>query len=815
MMNKDILKKYSPYLIAVVAFLLLAIIYCSPMLEGKVVQPGDIKSWEGMYQEAKEYKDQTGKTTYWTGSMFSGMPTYQIGGSDLKSDSWLLPIKNLLRLGLPELLFIIFGYFIGFFVLLRSFKINTWICIIGATAIAFSSYFFIILEAGHFSKAKTLGMMAPVIGGFFLTYNKKYMWGTAITLIFMPISFMYHPQMSYYIFMLIGILFVTELYIHLKSKQIKDFFIASAIFFAAIGISIGTQYVHIKTNNEYVKETMRGGHSELKKATDSQNKTTGLDLDYATNWSYGIDETMTLLIPNFMGASSHYNVGKNSGVYDALIQNGVPKNNAEDFCKSVPVYWGNQPFTSGPVYAGAIIIFLFVLGLMLVKGPYKWALLVATVFSIMLAWGKNFMPLTELFFNYFPMYNKFRAVSSILIVAEITIPLLGFLGIKAIMDKSLTKQEILKSIKISTYITGGLCLFFALFGGMFCSFTSVNDAATFSQLPPWLGSAIIDERASMLRSDSIRSLIFIVLGAGILWAFVQEKVKFYPFVLVLGALILVDMWGVDKRFLNNDSFVTQQNSSNYFRKEAYEEAILKDKDPHFRVFNLTRNTFNDSRTSYYFKSIGGYHAAKLRRYQDLIDVYLSKMNLKVLSMLNAKYIIVPGNDRKPVAQLNSEALGNAWFVDSVVITNTPNEEIEALDRINLKNTAVTDQKFASFVQGFTPGTNENAQVKFVSYAPNELKYEIESDKSGLVVFSEIYYPYGWKAYIDEKPVEHFRANYTLRALNVPAGQHSIRFVFQPDVVYKNANISLMFVILIYASLLGFIVYAFMKRKKTL
>ena len=814
-MNKDLFKKFLPYIAALVLFILFAVIYCWPIMEGKVIQAGDTVSWKGMFQEVKEYHEESGEWSFWTGSMFSGMPTYQITMRGVESQNLLVVFSKIFRLGFVGALALIIGYLVGFFILLRSFKINKWLPIIGAMAITLSSYFFIIIEAGHNTKAETIGFMAPVIAGLVLIFQKKYGWGIILSTIFIALGLMIHPQMAYYYFMLIGCLLVAELFIHIKEKRLKDFLIGTLLFVLCVGVGAGTRYSRFVLNNEYVKETMRGGHSELVKEDNVDNKTDGLDLDYATQWSYGIDETMTLLIPNFKGASSHYDVGTDSKLYKTLVKNGVPRKSAEEFSRNVPTYWGTQPFTSGPVYVGAIIFFLFVLGLMLVKGPYKWALLIATIFSILLAWGRNFMPLTELFFNYFPLYDKFRAVASILVVAEVTIPLLAFLAIKAIMDRSVTKEKVIKSIYISAGITAGLCLFFAIFGTLIFNFTTPNDDAVFSQLPDWIADAIVAERASMLRGDSFRSFIFIILGAGTLWLFVQEKLKLPYFLAAIGVLIVVDLWTVDKRFFNDSSFVSPKAEINYFKKQPYEEYILQDPDPHFRVFNLTTNTFNESRTSYYLKSIGGYHAAKLRRYQDLISEHITQMNWGVINMLNTKYVIVSGNNNQPMPQLNPDAMGNGWFVDSVMVVNTPNEESDALKSINLHTTAVLDRKFKDFVGQFNPGRDSSAKVELLSYTPDKLEYRTHSGKDGIVVFSEIYYPYGWKAFIDDQPVEHFRVNYTLRALNVPAGEHRVRFVFDPDSYHKGETVSYICIFILYATIIGFIIYYFIRRRKNM
>lgn len=793
-------KNILPYLVAALVFVSLTLIYCAPVLEGKVLQSGDNLTWRGAYEECRAYTKETGNHSFWTGSMFSGMPNYQIGGGKYPAASILSPVTKVMRFGglKSETLLMVLAYFCCFFILMRSFGMNAWMSIVGSIAITFSSYFFIIIEAGHNTKAQGIAWMSAVLAGFVLMYRKKYGWGILITMLFTFMGLMKHPQMSYYLIMLMGVLFFAELYIHIKEKRVKDFLLATLLFVSAVAIGAGPNYASIKANNEYVKETMRGGHSELVKADDAENKTKGLDLDYATAWSYGIDEIMTLLIPNFKGASSNYHVGEDSKLYKTLVSKGIPKRTAAEFCQSVPTYWGTQPFTSGPVYVGAIVCFLFVLGLCIVKGPYKWALLVATIFSVLLSWGKNFMPFTELFFNYFPMYNKFRAVSSILVVAEVTMPLLGFLALKNIMAKEVDAKHLKNSLLyISAGITAGLCLIFALFGKSMFSFTSPADAQMFAQLPKWLSLAIVEQRADMLISDAWRSFIFIALAALLLWIYAEGKLKNAYFILGLGALILVDMWPVDRRFLNENNFVTQKENKNYFKMQPYEAQILQDKDPHFRVLNLAANTFNDSRTSYYFKSLGGYSAAKLRRYQDLIDEHISKMHMPVINMLNAKYIIVPTNQGQPMPQRNPEAFGNAWFVDSLVVVNTPNEECAALNEIDLRHTAVLDDDFASFTEGFVPGNDAAASIRLSSYAPDALEYQSFSKKDGTVVFSEIYYPYGWKAYIDGKPVEHFRVNYALRALNVPAGNHDIRFEFRPDSVYKGGRLSVVCAILMY------------------
>ncbi|HZK02968.1 MAG TPA: YfhO family protein [Bacteroidaceae bacterium] len=807
-------REYLPYLIAILLFVVISTIYCLPVLEGKVIQAGDdINGWAAV-QEPLQYRNNTGNISWWTGSMFSGMPNYQIGGGRYLSTTLMKPLWKLTHPSAEKLPLVFVMFFICFYILLRSFKVDRWLSIAGALAIGFSSYFFIIEAAGHNSKAWSIALMSVVVAGFFLIFNKRYGWGVALTMLFTAFGFSPHPQMAYYIFLLIGVLFFAELFKHIKEKRYKDLVLATTLFVLSVIVGLGTGSANIFANKEYASETMRGGHSELIQNKDLKNRTKGLDLDYATAWSYGIDETFTLLIPGFMGSASTYDVGKESKLYKTLVSNGVSKSEAANFSKNVPMYWGEQPFTVGSVYIGAIVCFLFVLGLFIVKGPYKWALLIATLFSISLSWGKNLMWLTNLFFEYFPLYNKFRAVSSILIIAEITMPLLGFLAIKNIMDGHLSKQYINKKIVLSAGITAGVCLLLSIFGGAIFNFNSSYDTQWSSQIPEWLYSAIKAERATMLRTDSFRSFIFIVISAGVLWLYTNKKMGLYWMVSLFTILIIADMWPINRRFLNDNNFVSPKQNKGVYAIQPYEEALLRDPDPHFRVLNLTTNTFNEARTSYRLKSIGGYSAAKLRRYQDIIEQHISKLNIDVISMLNGKYFIVKNEDGNIVPQFNPNALGNAWRVDSILVVSTPDQECAALGVIDLSRVAVLDEEFYSFVSEFQSGSDQSAKIDLTSYAPDVLTYNFEAEKDALIVFSEIYYPYGWKAYIDGEKVDVFRVNYLLRALNIPAGTHDIRFEFRPDSVKKGNILSAIFIFIMYAVVLVLIgrgIYSRLKK----
>lgn len=842
-MNKEIFKKILPYLSALAIFIVLTLVYAYPILKGKVLNASDTKGWQGQYQECKEYIEN-GHYTWWTGSMFGGMPTYQIGGGKYPAYDVKISLRNAAQLWFPSTLALILTYLIGYFILLRAFKVNEWLSIVGAIAIALSSYFMFIIPAGHNTKAMALAFLPVIIGGFHLIFQKNYGWGIILTMVYTSFAIMFHPQMTYYIFMLIGVLAIAELYIHIKERRWKDLFVGIAAFALAIGVGVGMQSAEYMANKEYAKETMRGGHSELTKENDGENKTSGLDLTYMTQYSYGIGETSTLLIPGSRGYASAYNVGTDSKVYEAMVKNGMPKRQAAEYCKGMPTYWGGDEGTSGPVYVGAIVCFLFVLGLFIVKGPYKWALLVATLFSILLSWGSNFLWLTELFAKYFPMYNKFRAVESILVVAEITIPLLGFLSIKEIMDqkanKTYDKQKMLRNIYFSAGITAGFCVL-ALLASFFMNFSWGRDEAIFAQWPEWLSSAVVAERAAIYRASAFRSLVFVLLGAATVWLYASEKLKFGYFIVSLGVLVLIDMWPIDRKFFNDDNFVSVKQDKGYFAEQPWETDILtREKDnPSYRVYNLTdpQGPFNDSRTSYRFKSIGGYSAAKLRRYQDLIDAHIypetnpmlksimqngnqlylqpsDTTDYPVLNMLNMKYAVV-GNEQ-PMVVINPNAMGNAWFVDSVVLANTPNEESDALNTINLHNTLVTDVKFQDFVKDFKPCHDSSATIKLTAYAPDYVEYDYTAAKDGIAVFSEVYYPYGWKAYIDGQPSDHFRANYTLRAMNVPAGQHHIRFEFRPDTVEKWGKVSVACAYIMGLTILGFVgfgIFRMVRRRK--
>jgi hypothetical protein len=808
-MKKIEFKKLLPYLAAIVVFVIITLAYFSPLLEGKKMFQSDIVHFKGMSKEIVDFRAKSGQEPLWTNSMFGGMPAYQI--STKYTSNLLGYLDKILTLGLPHPANLVFLYFLGFFILLLAMGVDPWLSIAGAAAFAMSSYFFIILEAGHNSKAHAIAYMAPVIAGIILTMNRKYLWGGLMTAVFLSLEVKAnHPQITYYLAMIALLLGLFKLIHAIRFKEYIPFAKAVAILLIALVFAVLTNLTSLWATWEYGKYTIRG-KSEL--TSEKENRTSGLDKDYATQWSYGVGETMTLLIPDFYGGSSSVKVSENSKIAEAMKTNGIPDESIRQFISQpLPfLYWGAQPFTSGPVYVGAILMFLFVLGLIIVKGPVKWWLLAATLLSILLAWGHNFMWLTELFLNYLPGYNKFRAVSMILVIAEFTIPLLGILAMREICEKRQARKTLFNALQIAFAITGGVALFFALVPGMFLDFVGAGDKYMQQQyqFPEWLMQSIRDERLRILRMDAIRAFVFILLAGGITWAVLYNKLKKEYAYLVLTILILADMYPVNKRYTNNDSFTSKSRVENPYQPSAADNQILLDKDPDFRVLNLTGDVFNDAGTSYFHKSIGGYHGAKLRRYQELIDHGITKDiqtfaksmrtdSTPVLNMLNTKYFIVPNNDKRPMAFPNPKALGNAWFVSSVQLVDNADAEIKALNNFSPGTLAIVDKSFSENLKSFTPAKDSADFIALDDYAANALSYHYRSKNAGFAVFSEIYYPKGWNAYVDGQLTPHFRADYVLRAMILPAGEHKLQFKFEPTVYVVGEKISLISSIILIA-----------------
>ena len=790
-MEKITFKKVLPYLAGIVIFLLISIFYFSPLLEGKKLFQSDIANYQGASKEILDFRQQTGEEALWTNSMFGGMPAYQI--SVKYTGNVLRYFDQLFQMGLPSPANLVFLYFLGFFILLLVMKVDPWLSIAGAIAFALSSFFFLIIDAGHNSQAHAIGYIAPTMAAIILVFRKKYLLGGILTALFLSLELLTnHPQITYYMVMIAVIYGITELVQAIRSKEYFSFAKSLGVIGIACIFALLTNITSLWATYEYGKFTIRG-KSEL--TTEKENRTSGLDRDYVTQWSYGKAETMTLLIPDFYGGSSGQKISENSKIVDALKANNVPESTIKQFTSN-PVsfmYWGTQPFTSGPVYVGAIICLLFVLGLFIVKGPLKWWLLAATIISILLSWGHNFMAFTDFFLDYVPGYNKFRAVTMTLVIAEVAMPLLGILAIKEIFDNLKDQKRLFNGLKIAVIVVGGIALVFAAVPGMFLDFIGPNDKMIQSQyqFPDWLMQAIQDERLSLVKQDAIRALVFVLLTAGLLWAVIFNKLnkQYVPFILMV--LFLADMVVVNKRFVNNDNFVCKSRAANPFTPTPADEQIIQDTTKDYRVMNLSGSTYNDASTSYFHNSIGGYHGAKLRRYQELIDYQIRKNNLAVLNMLNTKYVIINDqNNKQPVAQMNPGALGNAWFVRAYKIVENPDAEINALTNFNPKDTVIIDKRWEKLLSSYSPGRDSLDFIKLDVYKPNHLTYSYQSKNTGLAVFSEIYYPMGWNASVDGNPVMHFRVNYVLRGMVLPAGNHKVEFIFHPDVYFIGEKISL-------------------------
>lgn len=812
-MKKPDLKKLTPYIVALVAFLAFGLIYCSPILDGKVLQAGDTTNYIGSSREIAEYSKSEGRQVWWTNSQFGGMPSYQISGQTPanKLRGKLENISHLWLIGNNAPIGILVAYLIGFFIMLLCFDVDPWISIAGAFALTLSSYFLLILPAGHITKANAICCLAPMIGGFYAIYRRKYWLGVPLILFYGTIGITLHSQMTYYAFMLMGVLFIGEVVLHAQKKAWKEFGISTAVLALSLLIVMGTKLSWFQMNNSYLKETMRGGHSELVSDQKSGEKMTGLSFDYVTEWSYGKGETFTLLIPEYMGGATHYNLGDDSRLEKELKSMGIPTANARSYCYNAPTYWGEKRFTSGPVYVGAVICFLFILGLILVKGAYKWSLLAATCFSIALAWGHNCEWLSRLFYDYFPMYNKFRTVESILVVAEITMPLLGFLAVRElILSDDKTRNR--KAILIAGGITAAICLIVAVSSGVIDTSSSYDGRIkeeVGERIFPEIYNAVLAQRQALISSSALRSLVFVLIGTAITWVYCSKKDTKNSTVLLAAALAVVtlaDMVPVGRKFFGDRDFVTRKENKQYFDMQDWEKAILQDKSLDYRVLNLASNTFNDARTSYRLKSLGGYSAAKMRRYQDLIDAHISKTNMNVLNMLNTKYIISNSGQ----IMRNPDAMGNAWFVDTLLFVDTPVQESDALNTIDIKTTAVADKLFADALNLKYSESDPDAYIRLDKYIPDHLEYSSHSTRDKVAVFSEIYYPREWHLYIDGQEHKLGRVNYVLRAAVIPAGNHSIVMKFVPDAL-KTDRLCIALVILVILLTVGLPVWHFLRK----
>ena len=826
-----LLKKCLPDVLAVLLFAVLAFAYFFPAdIEGRILYRHDASAGRGAGQEGIEYLQKTGERSRWTNALFGGMPTYQMAPSYGSTDL-LTKVVNAYHLWLPENVWYVFAYLLGFYILLRAFDFRQHLAALGSIIWAFSTYFLIIIAAGHIWKVWALAYLPPMIAGVVLAYRGKYLWGLLLTAVFTAFEInANHVQMTYYYLFIILAMVIAWLVEAVREKQLARFFKATAVCLVGAAIGVCINLSNLYHTWQYSKESMRG-KSELVKQNSSNQTSSGLERDYITQWSYGIGETWTLLIPNTKGGASM-----------PLSQSETAMKHAEnDFLpiyQQIGQYWGEQPGTSGPVYVGAFVMMLFILGLFIVKGPMKWALLAATILSILLSWGKNFMGFTDFFIDYVPMYAKFRTVASILVIAEFTIPLLAMLALKELLSGEMKKEKLKVPLIASFVLTGGIAMLFSLMPSMFFdSFISTSEMHAIQSLPAEyiqpLVANLTEMRQAVFTADSWRSFYIILAGTGVLLAFIYGKLKKEYAIGIIVALCLVDLWTVNKRYLNDEMFVPKSEREAPQQKTQTDELILRDQNLDYRVLNLASNTFNENETSYYHKSVGGYHAAKLRRYQEMIEAYINpemqalfkgvseaggdmtQLNgdsiCPVLNMLNTRYFILPLQGGQTVPIQNPYAYGNAWFVDKLNYVNNANEEIAAVGKLDLRHQAVADAKFKEQL-GEAAVQDTASVVTITSYEPNRLTYDVNSGKGGVLVFSEIYYP-GWEAKVDGQPVELGRVDYILRALNVQPGKHQVELSFFPKSVNLTETIAyIAYVLLILLVAAG--VFLEWKRRKT-
>jgi hypothetical protein len=800
------LKAVLPHVWVVLFFILISFIYCSPIIQGKVPFQSDVIQAISGQRELVQYKKADGSTPLWTNSMFGGMPAYQVGGNMFQANI-MGYVTRFFTTVFPNPVFLIFLYLLGGYILFLVLDFEPVLAAAGAIAIAFSTYNFTIIDSGHINKALAIAFFAPIVAGILASFRGKYIWGGLLIAFFLAWEIRSnHPQMTYYLFFSLIILGLVEIYIAFKDKAWKNFLWASISIVLGVVLAVGINITSLLVNAEYAQESNRG-NTELTLNKDEPK--TGLSKEYAYAWSQGIGECITFLIPNGAGGAS--------GI-DALDQNSESAkqlsshNSGLEDLSRLPIYWGPKSFTSGPYYFGAMVFFFFILGLVMVKSPLKWWLLASTLLSIVLSWGKHFQGFSDFFFEHVPLYNKFRAVESILVIADLCVPILGFIALKQVLDQREEKQEVWKKVKYTFFGLGGLLVLLALIPNLFFDFKSPNDGEY--KLPEWLLPAIQSDRAGLFRADAIRSLIFIALTVGVLWLSIENRIKKSYVYILLGSLILVDMWGVDKRFFNDKKFVPKSQNEDAYLPTPQDEEILRDSSLDYRVYDAREGSpFLNAHTSYFHKSIGGYHAAKLKRYDELIEFQMARNNAQVLNMLNTKYFILNDSAKGPVVRQNPNALGNAWFVSSVEFENTADQEMNALTGFDPKEQAIINRSFQKSVNILKVNFDSSAKVILTNYRPDDLLYKYNSAVPGLIIFSEIYYPKGWNAYLDGKISPFFRADYVLRGMQVPAGNHTIEFKFEPSIYYTGEKISGISSILMILLILGSIYYYYKKGPK--
>ncbi|WP_336069364.1 YfhO family protein [Mesoflavibacter sp. CH_XMU1404-2] len=797
-------KKLLPHLIVLVGFIVCALLYFNPVLQGKTIFQSDIVHYQGMAKQQKDFKAETGEETYWTNSAFGGMPTYQLGAK--YPNNYIKKLDLSLRF-LPRPADYLFLYFLGFYILLLVLKVDWKLAGLGALAFGFSTYLIIILGVGHNSKAHAIAYMPLVLSGIILTFRKKYIAGFLLTAVAMGLELVAnHYQMTYYLLLLVIVLGIVYLIDAYKKQELPHYFKSIGILAVAVILSIGLNATNILATKEYVNESTRG-KSELTINPDGSSRanTNGLSKEYITEYSYGIIESFNLFIPRFYGGGSGEDVGENSAMYKFFTDRGVSPAEAKEYAKSTPTYWGDQTIVEAPAYVGAVVIFLFVLGLFLVKGRLKWWLLGGTILSLLLSYGKNLDFLTDFFINVVPLYNKFRAVSSIQVILELCIPILAIIAIKKLFDNT-SDEEKLNALKKTTIITAGftvLILLGKLFG--FFDFVGGNDGYYRQNYGQDFVDALREDRASFLTMDTFRTLIFVLLSAGIIYLFLKKKFTETKVILAFTVLIVVDLVSVDRRYVNNEDFVSKIKMERPYQANKADLQILKD-DSNYRVYDLTSG---GAKASYFHNALGGYHAAKPKRYQDLYEFYLSNNNINVLNMLNAKYIIGQGENGEPFPYVNNEANGNAWFVKQLKNVENADQEIKTLDSLDNKNVAIFS---IAELQEKTFQVDSTASIKVETYKPNYIKYSSNNPNDGFAVFSEMYYGNGWNAYIDGNLKPHYKVNYALRGLQIPKGKHTVEFKFEPKVIETGSKIALASSVLLFILIIGGLFYQFKNRK---
>jgi hypothetical protein len=801
------IKKFLPHILILIGFVFISLAYFSPVLKGKAIFQSDIMHYIGMSKQQTDFRLDNNEETYWTNSAFGGMPTYQLGAK--YPHNYIKKLDSVLRF-LPRPADYLFLYFIGFYLLLLVLKVDYKLACLGALAFGFSTYLIIILGVGHNSKAHAIAYMPLVLSGIILTFRKKYIAGFLVTAIAMALEIgANHFQMTYYLLLLVIVLGIAYLIDAYKKKVILHFVKSVGLLIGAVILAIGLNATNILATQEYVKESTRG-KSDLTINADGTPKdiTTGLDKDYITEYSYGILETFNLYIPRFLGGGSYEDVGKDSASYDYFLGLGASPVQALDQTKQIPTYWGNQPIVEAPAYIGAVVLFLFVFALFLVKGRLKWWLVGGSILSLLLSYGKNLEFLTDFFINYIPLYNKFRAVSSIQVILELCIPILAIFGLVKLFN-GIEKEEVkIKALKYTLYITGGLAVLFLLFKGSLFDFVGSNDGYYRQNYGPEFVSAIIEDRKTIFSQDTLRTLILVLISTGVIFMFIKKKLSETLAVVIFAGLILFDLVGVDRRYVNNDNFVSSIKVNKPYQANAADLEILKDKS-HFRVFDISNEGSRaPAKAAYFHNSLNGYHAAKLQRFNDLYDFYISRNNLNVLNMLNTKYIIADDDKGNVFPYVNEDANGNAWFIEELHSLENANDEIIAIDSLNTKLKAVSTSEN---LKNTTYKIDSTAAIKLIEYKANYLKYQSTNPNDGFAVFSEMYYGNGWKSVIDGKEVPHYRVNYVLRGMEIPKGNHTIEFKFEPEVIRKGSIIALASSLLLGLLILGGLFYEFKKK----